>query len=94
MSLHYRFSFVQVLDANPVHVKALYRRGMAYMEVGEFEEARSDFNKVILSYVRLIHHKTEIKCLMELCFNHYTRFLKIDDDHRQIIRSQCKGSSS
>ncbi|KAA8518968.1 hypothetical protein F0562_016258 [Nyssa sinensis] len=37
----------KVLDANPVHVKALYRRGMAYMSAGDFEEARSDFNKMI-----------------------------------------------
>lgn len=36
----------KVLDANPVHVKALYRRGMAYMAGGDFEEARADFNKV------------------------------------------------
>lgn len=40
--------FVQVLDANPVHVKALYRRGMAYMEAGDYDEARADFNKVNL----------------------------------------------
>ncbi|OVA17744.1 Peptidyl-prolyl cis-trans isomerase [Macleaya cordata] len=37
----------KVLDANPVHVKALYRRGMAYMSAGDFEEARSDFKKMI-----------------------------------------------
>ncbi|KAI3782585.1 hypothetical protein L2E82_12636 [Cichorium intybus] len=37
----------KVLDANPVHVKALYRRGMAYMEAGDFEEARRDFNKMV-----------------------------------------------
>ncbi|KAM0026468.1 putative peptidylprolyl isomerase [Helianthus debilis subsp. tardiflorus] len=37
----------KVLDANPVHVKALYRRGMAYMEVGDFDEARADFNKMM-----------------------------------------------
>ncbi|XP_059667885.1 peptidyl-prolyl cis-trans isomerase PASTICCINO1 isoform X1 [Cornus florida] len=36
----------KVLDANPVHVKALYRRGMAYMSAGDFEEARRDFNKM------------------------------------------------
>lgn len=37
----------KVLDANPVHIKALYRRGMAYMAAGDFEEARNDFNKMI-----------------------------------------------
>ena len=38
---------LQVLDANPAHVNGLYRRGMAYMALGEFEEARNDFNAVI-----------------------------------------------
>ncbi|KAL5740497.1 hypothetical protein ACOSQ2_029677 [Xanthoceras sorbifolium] len=37
----------KVLDANPAHVKALYRRGMAYMALGEFEDARNDFNKMM-----------------------------------------------
>ncbi|KAL8517427.1 hypothetical protein ACS0TY_015605 [Phlomoides rotata] len=37
----------KVLDVNPVHVKALYRRGMAYMAGGDFEEARADFNKML-----------------------------------------------
>ncbi|KAE8686981.1 Peptidyl-prolyl cis-trans isomerase PASTICCINO1 [Hibiscus syriacus] len=37
----------KVLDATPVHVKALYRRGMAYMAAGDFEEARSDFQMMI-----------------------------------------------
>ncbi|XP_062095389.1 peptidyl-prolyl cis-trans isomerase PASTICCINO1 [Humulus lupulus] len=37
----------KVLDANPAHVKALYRRGMAYMAGGDFEEAKSDFQKMI-----------------------------------------------
>lgn len=37
----------KVLDANPVHIKALYRRGMAYMSSGDFEEARCDFKKMI-----------------------------------------------
>ncbi|PWA83435.1 FKBP-type peptidyl-prolyl cis-trans isomerase family protein [Artemisia annua] len=37
----------KVLDANPVHVKALYRRGMAYMEAGDYDEARADFNKMM-----------------------------------------------
>ncbi|XP_074310892.1 peptidyl-prolyl cis-trans isomerase PASTICCINO1 [Silene latifolia] len=37
----------KVLDANPVHAKAFYRRGMAYMELGDFEEAKSDFNMMM-----------------------------------------------
>ncbi|XP_031127990.1 peptidyl-prolyl cis-trans isomerase PASTICCINO1 [Ipomoea triloba] len=37
----------KVLDANPVHVKAFYRRGMAYMAGGDFQEARDDFNKMM-----------------------------------------------
>ncbi|KAK9673862.1 hypothetical protein RND81_12G194500 [Saponaria officinalis] len=37
----------KVLDANPVHAKALYRRGMAYMEAGDFDEAKSDFNMIM-----------------------------------------------
>ncbi|CAK9151421.1 unnamed protein product [Ilex paraguariensis] len=41
------FSNTRVLDANPVHVKALYRRGMAYMSAGDFDEARDDFNKMM-----------------------------------------------
>ncbi|KAH9736246.1 peptidylprolyl isomerase [Citrus sinensis] len=38
---------VQVLDANPAHVKGLYRRGMAYMALGEFEEAQRDFEMMM-----------------------------------------------
>ncbi|KAK9289378.1 hypothetical protein L1049_007533 [Liquidambar formosana] len=38
---------MQVLDANPAHVKALYRRGMAFMSAGDFEEARSDFKMMM-----------------------------------------------
>ncbi|CAL5389750.1 unnamed protein product [Camellia sinensis] len=37
----------KVLDTNPIHVKALYRRGMAYMSAGDFDEARNDFNKMM-----------------------------------------------
>ncbi|KAK3018976.1 hypothetical protein RJ639_003395 [Escallonia herrerae] len=37
----------KVIEANPGHVKALYRRGMAYMSAGDFEEARNDFNKMM-----------------------------------------------
>ncbi|CAM6034964.1 unnamed protein product [Sphagnum compactum] len=33
----------KVLEGNPHHVKALYRRGMAFTETGDFDEARSDF---------------------------------------------------
>ncbi|KAG6640123.1 hypothetical protein I3843_10G141800 [Carya illinoinensis] len=39
----------KVLDANPAHVKALYRRGMAYMAAGDFEEARADFKMMMKS---------------------------------------------
>ncbi|KAL8039289.1 hypothetical protein ABFX02_10G025700 [Erythranthe guttata] len=39
----------KVLEANPAHAKALYRRGMAYMAGGDFEEARADFNKMMTS---------------------------------------------
>lgn len=46
---------MQVLDANPVHIKALYRRGMAYMSSGDFEEARCDFKKVIWYNVVLLN---------------------------------------
>ncbi|KAI3911727.1 hypothetical protein MKX01_029488, partial [Papaver californicum] len=38
----------KVLEASPGHVKALYRRGMAYMSAGDFEEARSVFKKSYL----------------------------------------------
>ncbi|KAK8685343.1 hypothetical protein V6N13_041346 [Hibiscus sabdariffa] len=41
------FLDTRVLDATPVHVKALYRRGMAYMAAGDFEEARADFQMMI-----------------------------------------------
>ncbi|KAK4748235.1 hypothetical protein SAY87_014821 [Trapa incisa] len=37
----------KVLDANPANVKALYRRGMAFMSAGDFEEARTDFKAMI-----------------------------------------------
>ncbi|XP_050382994.1 peptidyl-prolyl cis-trans isomerase PASTICCINO1 [Argentina anserina] len=37
----------KVIEANPGHVKALYRRGMAFLAAGDFEEAKSDFNKMI-----------------------------------------------
>ncbi|KAJ7558926.1 hypothetical protein O6H91_04G061800 [Diphasiastrum complanatum] len=33
----------KVLEGNPHHVKALYRRGVAYTARGDFEEAHSDF---------------------------------------------------
>lgn len=53
----------QVLDANPVHVKALYRRGMAYMAAGDFEEARSDFNKVFSIYFLLVEFSIDLDIL-------------------------------
>nr|ACG33612.1 peptidyl-prolyl isomerase PASTICCINO1 [Zea mays] len=37
----------KVLDANPVHVKALYRRGTSFMLLGDFNDARNDFEKMI-----------------------------------------------
>ncbi|XP_031485513.1 peptidyl-prolyl cis-trans isomerase PASTICCINO1 isoform X1 [Nymphaea colorata] len=37
----------KVLDSSPAHVKALYRRGIAYMSAGDFDEARSDFEMMI-----------------------------------------------
>uniref|UniRef100_A0A7N0VHY8 peptidylprolyl isomerase n=1 Tax=Kalanchoe fedtschenkoi TaxID=63787 RepID=A0A7N0VHY8_KALFE len=37
----------KVLDANPAHVKGLYRRGMAHMAAGDFDDARNDFKKMI-----------------------------------------------
>ncbi|XP_058109380.1 peptidyl-prolyl cis-trans isomerase PASTICCINO1 [Magnolia sinica] len=37
----------KVLDGSPAHVKALYRRGVAYMSAGDFDEARSDFKMMI-----------------------------------------------
>ncbi|XP_043724455.1 peptidyl-prolyl cis-trans isomerase PASTICCINO1 isoform X1 [Telopea speciosissima] len=37
----------KVLDTNPVHVKALYRRGMAHMGAGDFQDARDDFTTII-----------------------------------------------
>ncbi|XP_078427970.1 FKBP-type peptidyl-prolyl cis-trans isomerase family protein [Wolffia australiana] len=37
----------KVLEGSPAHVKALYRRGTSYMLAGDFEEARSDFKRMI-----------------------------------------------
>ncbi|KAL1370973.1 hypothetical protein HN51_001192 [Arachis hypogaea] len=37
----------KVLEAKPAHVKGLYRRGMAYMANGDFEEARNDFKMMM-----------------------------------------------
>ncbi|XP_042465781.1 peptidyl-prolyl cis-trans isomerase PASTICCINO1-like [Zingiber officinale] len=37
----------KVLDAGPAHVKALYRRGMAYMLLGDFVEAKKDFEMMM-----------------------------------------------
>lgn len=37
----------KVLEGNPHHVKGLFRRGNAYMELGDFDEARADFKQMI-----------------------------------------------
>ncbi|CAH8286677.1 unnamed protein product [Eruca vesicaria subsp. sativa] len=37
----------KVLEAKPGNVKGLYRRGMAYMAGGEYQDARNDFNMMI-----------------------------------------------
>ncbi|XP_072997511.1 peptidyl-prolyl cis-trans isomerase PASTICCINO1 [Typha latifolia] len=37
----------KVLDANPAHVKALYRRGMAYLLGGDFDESKKDFEMMM-----------------------------------------------
>uniref|UniRef100_A0A0D9VUC3 peptidylprolyl isomerase n=1 Tax=Leersia perrieri TaxID=77586 RepID=A0A0D9VUC3_9ORYZ len=37
----------KVLEANPAHVKALYRRGMSYMLLGDFDDAKKDFEKMM-----------------------------------------------
>lgn len=37
----------KVLGENPRHAKALYRRGIAYMSCGDFDEARKDFKMII-----------------------------------------------
>ncbi|KAG9453218.1 hypothetical protein H6P81_006122 [Aristolochia fimbriata] len=37
----------KVLDTSPTHVKALYRRGIAFMSAGDFDEARNDFKRMI-----------------------------------------------
>ncbi|XP_024390652.1 peptidyl-prolyl cis-trans isomerase PASTICCINO1 isoform X1 [Physcomitrium patens] len=37
----------KVLEGNPHHVKGLFRRGTAYMETGDFDEARADFKQMI-----------------------------------------------
>ncbi|KAG1337803.1 peptidyl-prolyl cis-trans isomerase PASTICCINO1 [Cocos nucifera] len=37
----------KVLDANPTHVKGLYRRGMSYMLGGDFDEAKKDFEMMM-----------------------------------------------
>lgn len=37
----------KVLGENPRHAKALYRRGIAFMSCGDFDEARKDFKMII-----------------------------------------------
>ncbi|KAL2509634.1 Peptidyl-prolyl cis-trans isomerase PASTICCINO1 [Forsythia ovata] len=67
----------KVLDANPVHVKALYRRGMAYMSAGDFEEARDDFNKIN-------HQKSTAKAAL-------LRLKKEEQEFLKRARKQFKG---
>lgn len=54
----------QVIEAKPGHVKGLYRRGMAYMAGGEYEDARNDFNMVYITPKLLIIIKS---IAMEIC---------------------------
>lgn len=84
------FLHLKVLDANPAHVKALYRRGMAYMAVGNFEEARADFSKVQHHWNVTGGKGSHIIIYLPS----ESVFLVLDDERRQIIRSNRKCSSS
>lgn len=79
----------QVLDANPVHVKALYRRGMAYMGAGDFEEARSDFNKVFSIYFLLVEFSIALDILYLLMSCIFS-----DDEHWQVFWAYSKSCSN
>lgn len=50
-----RQPFLQVMEENPQHAKAYYRRGLAYTVTGDYEEARADFNKVRQAWA-VMHH--------------------------------------
>jgi hypothetical protein len=55
-----------VLEANPVHVKALYRRGMSYMLLGDFDDAKKDFEKVCFPHT-LVPAYFLFLCVMDDC---------------------------
>ncbi|WP_185113995.1 tetratricopeptide repeat protein [Fulvivirga imtechensis] len=40
-------AYTEYLRLEPTHVKSLYNRGRAYEELGEYEKALADFNKVV-----------------------------------------------
>ncbi|KAM3201450.1 peptidyl-prolyl cis-trans isomerase PASTICCINO1 isoform X1 [Capsicum annuum] len=97
----------KVLDANPVHVKALYRRGMAYMASGDFEEARADFNKMMsidkssegsakAALLKLKKEEQVSSCIMHELFIHLS-FSTLNSNHldeqevERKVRKQFKG---
>lgn len=40
-------AYTEYLRLEPTHIKSLYNRGRAYEELGKYEEALADFNKVL-----------------------------------------------
>lgn len=58
---------MKVLEANPAHVKGLYRRGMAYMTAGDFEEARADFNMVGIFIMALAYKLYQLSLSKVTC---------------------------
>ena len=66
----------QVLDTNPVHVKALYRRGMSYMLGGDFDDARSDFEKV--SDTILEYHVLLVELYCKIYVIAYDQMITVD----------------